>query len=127
MIDIQKHINYWTHGAAEDMDVAYDLIYKDTRTLHGLFFIHLSLEKWLKAIVCKTTNDIPPKIHDLLRLAELGNINLTSERRDFLGKMNLYNIAGRYPDEALPKPSMEKAKNEFDQAGRLIEWLKKML
>ncbi len=77
------------------MDTAYDLIFTNAKPLHGLFFVHLSLEKWLKALVCKTTNDIPPKIHDLLRLAELGDVDLTGEQKNFLGKLNLYNLAGR--------------------------------
>jgi len=127
MIDIQKQIAYWSNGAAEDCEVAHDLIYDDSRTMHGLFFVHLSLEKWFKAIVCKQTNDIPPKIHDLLRLADLGKMALTPEQIDFLGRMNLYNIGGRYPDEAFPKPSLDRAKDYFEQAGSLIAWLKKML
>ena len=55
------------------------------------------------------------------------NVGLSPERRDFLGTMNLYNIAGRYPDEAFPKPSMERAKGYYEQAGRLVEWLRQML
>jgi HEPN domain-containing protein len=127
MIDIQKQIAYWSNGAFEDWDVSRDLINRDGRILHRLFFVHLSLEKLIKALVCKQTGDIPPKIHDLIRLAELGNVALSSEQRNFLGKMNLYNIEGRYPDMAFPKPSLERTKQYLEQAREMIEWLSKKL
>jgi HEPN domain-containing protein len=127
MIDIQKQIAYWSNSAAEDWDVARDLINRDGRSLQGLFFVHLSLEKLVKALVCKQTNDIPPKIHDLLRLIELTKVALSPEQKDFFGKMNLYNIEGRYPDMAFPKPPLERAKLYLEQAREIIEWLSRKL
>jgi hypothetical protein len=59
MIDIQKQIIYLRNGAAEDWQVSLDLA-KLNRTRHSLFFAHLSLEKTLKAHVCKVTNNLAP-------------------------------------------------------------------
>ena len=57
-------------GATEDWQVALEL--GDlSRNRHSLFFAHLALEKTLKAQVCRTTNDLAPRIHALLRLAEM--------------------------------------------------------
>lgn len=36
-------------------------------------------------------------------------------------------IAGRYPDEAFPKTPLDRAKEYFTKAERLVEWLKTML
>lgn len=38
---------------------------------HGLFLAHLALEKTLKAHVCRTTGELAPKTHNLVRLAEM--------------------------------------------------------
>ncbi len=46
MLDIQKQIDYWHESAIEDWQVAQDLL-NQRKVRHGLFFAHLSLEKWL--------------------------------------------------------------------------------
>jgi HEPN domain-containing protein len=48
MIDIQKQVDYWIKGASEDLVTA-ELLIKENRTLHGLFFCHLVIEKAMKA------------------------------------------------------------------------------
>ena len=126
MFDIQKQVDYWREGAVGDWRVAQKLI-AEKEIPQGLFFVHLTLEKLLKANVCKKTNELAPRIHNLLRLAELGSIALLPEQGDFLEKMNLYNLEGRYPDVAFPVPSLERAKQYLEQAKEMTEWLIKQL
>ena len=57
MIDIAQQIAYWRSGAREDWSVAVDLVERG-RTRHGLFFVHLAIEKALKAHVCERTQDL---------------------------------------------------------------------
>jgi len=65
----------------------------------ALFLGHLVLEKGLKALyVKKNGNSIPPRIHNLVRLAELSLIELSEERKLFLDRVNDFNIEVRYPD-----------------------------
>jgi len=45
--------------------------HEKNRIRHGLFLANLALEKALKALVCKATRDLAPRIHNLVRLAEL--------------------------------------------------------
>lgn len=75
MIDIDKQIAYWRDSADEDFAVARELV-RWTRIRHGLFFAHLALEKALKAHVCRVTHDIAPRVHNLVRLAELAELDL---------------------------------------------------
>lgn len=82
MIDIQKQITNWRNGAIEDWQVALDLV-NLKRTRHSLFFAHLSLEKTLKAHVCRATNDLVPRIHSLLRLAEMTTLELSPDQMSF--------------------------------------------
>ncbi len=54
MIDIEKQVAYWRHGAEEDWEVAHQLFDRGY-IRHSLFFVHLALEKALKAHVCRHT------------------------------------------------------------------------
>lgn len=126
MIDIQKQIACWRDGASEDLEAAHDLI-AAKRVRHGLFFVHLALEKALKAHVCKQTNQLAPRIHDLLRLAVLAKLDISQEQKDFLSKVTFYNMQGRYPDVVFPIPSLERAKQYLERAKEMTEWLIKRL
>ena len=122
MIDIEKQINYWREGAIEDWDVARDLVEKN-RSRHGLFFAHLSLEKALKAHVCRVTADIAPRIHNLVRLAEIAKLNLQPTQLDVLAEMNAFNIEGRYPDSLSTPPEKKEALRYILQAEKVFKWL----
>ncbi|OIO90375.1 MAG: hypothetical protein AUK02_01255 [Anaerolineae bacterium CG2_30_58_95] len=123
MINIEKHVAYWRDTATKDLQFAERLINRDQEIAYGLFFVHLSLEKAIKAHVCKQTKQIPPRIHNLLALAKLGEVGLSQEQRDYCTKMNLYNIEGRYPDMYFPQPSLEKAQEYLATAKEMITWL----
>jgi len=77
MINIEKHVAYWRDTATKDLQFAERLINRDQEIAYGLFFVHLSLEKAIKAHVCKQTKQIPPRIHNLLALAKLGEVGLS--------------------------------------------------
>lgn len=64
-----------------------------------LFIGHLVLEKALKANYVKANNNkIPPKIHNLLRLADESNIELTPEQARLFADVNRFNMEGRYAE-----------------------------
>ncbi len=102
MVDPGKQIVYWRSGAEEDWEVAADLI-RLGRLRHGLFFAHLALEKLLKAHVCRKTQDLPPRLHQLLRLAERSDLKLSETQRVFLARFDRHSLEGRYPG-TLPAP-----------------------
>jgi HEPN domain-containing protein len=127
MVNIKKQVEYWITEGENDLAFAKRVIARDSEAQYGLFFVHLALEKILKAHVCKRTNNFAPKIHNLVRLAEIGNVSLSDEQIDFLGRMNRHNIEGRYPDMDYPTPSVERAKHNLEQAQEIIGWLKDRL
>lgn len=103
MFDIEKQIVYWRDGAVEDWEVAQHLV-KRRQVRHGLFFAHLALEKLLKALVCRQTQDLAPKTHSLVRLAEVARLSVEPERVKLLAEVNAFNLEGRYPDMTVPQP-----------------------
>lgn len=95
----EEHVKYWLDGAAHDLDAA-ESLFQSEKYDWCLFIGHLVLEKTLKALYVKTNEaNIPPKIHNLLRLAELSNLTLTVEQQEFFDDVNEFNIAARYSDE----------------------------
>ena len=122
MIDIAKQIAFWRDSAKEDWDVARQLV-DNGRTRHGLFFAHLAIEKILKAIICKHSQDLAPRLHNLSRLAELAALTLDTGRMEVLAEMNAFHVEGRYPENMMNAPTKEEALNYIAGAEEVVQWL----
>ena len=125
-MDIQKQIEYWEKSSGEDFSAAEALLEKGY-IRHSLFFAHLSLEKMLKAHVTKQTNNIPPRIHNLIRLTEISEISIDEERKAFLRECGVYQLEGRYPDSEQIELDVDFTKKELGKAKEMLEWLKNQL
>ncbi|MDR3610586.1 MAG: HEPN domain-containing protein, partial [Ignavibacteriaceae bacterium] len=55
-------IEYWKTTAISDLETSEILIEKG-KTVHGLFWCHLTIEKMLKAHYVKANNEFAPKTH----------------------------------------------------------------
>jgi HEPN domain-containing protein len=94
----------------------------------ALFAAHLSVEKVLKAHVVRNTKKLPPMIHNLVALANLANLKLSSRRTEYLIELNPMNIVSRYPGEVIGQiPSYDEAKAMVKHAKDVLEWLIKEL
>lgn len=122
MINVEKHILYWKTSAEEDLSAAENLLLAN-KIRHGLFFLHLTTEKILKAHICKQTKDIPPRIHNLIRLAELIDINFKDDDIDLFAEMNPFYLEGRYPETLTKAPSIEEAEHYLSKTKQVYTWL----
>ena len=122
MIDIERQIAHWRGGAEEDLAVGRELI-ANRRPRHGLFFVHLALEKALKAIVCRVTGETPPKIHNLVRLSELAQICSSQDQMDLLADMNVFNLEGRYPETLPSQPTPDEIRDILARVEEVFPWL----
>ena len=122
MIDVGKQVAFWRDGSVEDWVVALDLI-KKRHTRHGMFFAHLALEKLLKALVVQNTGELAPRIHSLVRLAEMAGLAPDEKQLDTLAEMNAFNIEGRYPELLTAPPSPAEAKELMGRAEEVKTWL----
>lgn len=122
MVDVDTHVAYWRAGAQEDWAVAAELV-GWRRARHGLFFAHLALEKALKAHVTRHTRDVAPRIHNLVRLAEIAELRPSQETQDTLADMNAFSQAGRYPDTLPAAPSEEETDAYLARAEKVFQWL----
>ena len=122
MIDIEAQIRHWRDSSLEDLEVARVVIEK-RHIRQGLFWAHLTLEKMLKAHVCKQTRDLAPRIHNLIRLGELAGLELQEDRIKFLGLVNDFNIEGRYGENLEAVPELKEARDILRRVEEMVTWL----
>jgi HEPN domain-containing protein len=125
-MDVEKQVEFWKRSSEEDFAAAESLLQKG-HLRHSLFFAHLAIEKMLKAHVTKQTNDLPPRIHNLVRLAEIADLKLDQEQEIFLREFDVYQLDGRYPDIEQVTVDCSYVKQEVAKAKETIEWLKAQL
>jgi HEPN domain-containing protein len=99
MMTKQEHINYWLTTADHDLESAFD-IFNVGRYDWALFVAHLALEKILKALWVKNNeSNIPPRIHNLVTLAQRARLDVSADEAVFLGEVTTFNIEARYPEQ----------------------------
>ena len=126
MINIQKQIDYWINGADEDIVTA-NLLIREKRTLHGLFFCHLVIEKAIKALVVHKISDVAPRTHNLIYLSEQAGLEFDDDTQMFLGILMKYQLQGRYPDYNPYLPDQAIVDEYFNNTKELLKWLKMKL
>ena len=57
------------------------------------------MEKMLKAMYVKNVGKLPPRIHDIVRMADMANVEFDEPTLEFMDSINTFNISTRYPDE----------------------------
>ncbi len=127
---LKDHIQYWLNSAEHDWDTAENL-FKNGKYDWCLFIGHLVLEKILKALfVQDNANQLPPKTHNLIKLAENTNISLKEEQKLLLDQVNDFNLEVRYPqfkNEFYKKCTKPYTERYFKQIEGIATWLKSQI
>ncbi len=87
----------------------------------------MSLEKLIKGLVVAATKETPPKIHDLILLAERAKLVLDDDLTTKLGVFNSFNLEARYPDYKLAfykRCTKDFTAEQFAQVEEVYSWLK---
>ncbi len=89
---------------------------------------HLVIEKLLKAVYLKNTEDKtqPPRTHDLLLLAVRAKIDPSERQQDLLDMITTFNISARYPDyrySFYKKCSCGYTEERISEIKELRKWL----
>ena len=122
-------VEYWASEAEESLHVAEHLFEKEDHS-YALFFGHLAVAKIIKAILVHNTDlQIPPS-HNLLRLAQETEIEITEEQKLALIRITAFNLETRYPDykrEFRNKCTFQFTELELDKIREIFIWLKSKL
>ena len=127
---IDEHINYWLNSADHDLDTA-ESLFSAGKYDWCLFLGHLVLEKGLKSFYVKDNeNRMPPKTHNLVKLAEKTTIPLNAELKLFLDEVNDFNLEVRYPEykQEFYKTCTKKFAEEYlNRIKEHYKWIKSLL
>jgi len=125
----ERDIKSWVDASRYDLETARALL-ASRRYLYVLFMCQQSLEKLLKAHVMARTVEFPPRIHSLVRLAELAALSLEARERELLERLSLYYIQSRYPPDIYSltkKVSRSMALEHLAQTESLWKQLRRQL
>ena len=123
-------VQYWLDLAKEDISVAQVLL-DNGKFLHCGFFCHLIVEKALKAKIA-ASGCMPPKEHNLLKLAELGLVlnKMSDEQKALLAEFNPLQLEARYPsykqgvsEILIPKRCVQFLRD----AKEMVLWIEQLL
>jgi HEPN domain-containing protein len=96
-IDVKEVIRHWTETSDDDFRTMYALY--NSKSYHwALFLGHITIEKLLKAYYVKIHRSHAPFTHNLYRLAELCELELTDELKRWLVEVTTFNLEARYDD-----------------------------
>lgn len=115
----------WADRARYDLETA-DAMFKAERHLYVLFCCQQAVEKALKAVIVGQTGELPPRVHNLLRLAEAAGIESNCEDVRFLGELSSYYIQSRYPEEVRPtgeSVTETLAREVLDKTEQTVTWI----
>lgn len=124
-----KDVKSWVDASRYDLETARALL-ASRRYLYVLFMCQQCLEKLLKAHLTRRTAAFPPRIHSLMRLAELAGLELSQDDNALLERLSLYYLQSRYPPEiqALAKQiTRSAAMTHLAQTETLWKRLKRQL
>ncbi|MBN1798049.1 MAG: HEPN domain-containing protein [Spirochaetales bacterium] len=93
-----ERISYWIEIAEYDLETA-KVMLKKRRFLYVGFMCHQAVEKILKAYYTALRKEIPPYIHQLLKLARITNLydEMDDNLKDIIDMLDPLNVEARYP------------------------------
>ncbi len=119
-------ITYWINSSENDFRAMLHLYEKGHYTW-SLFIGHLVIEKLLKAVFTLKFKESPPFIHDLCRLTDKCQLDLTETQKDQLDTITTFNIQARYDDYKMDfyaKCTKQFTKEWINSITELRKWIK---
>lgn len=116
----------WLLQADYDMETA-DAMFEKGRYIYTVFMCHLSIEKVLKGLYQKRLTELPPKVHNLIYLAEKTGISLPENLNDHMIYLNRLSIPTRYPEDLRKTQTVlnkEKSFEILEQSRKVLKWIK---
>jgi len=128
---MSDHSEYWFELADYDIETAKAML-STKRYLYVGFMCHQAIEKALKAVISRNCaeGEIPPKVHDLSRLAVRAGVidDMSEAQQDFIEELNPLNIEARYPayrDQIYETLTQGKCEELTNGTEELLCWIKK--
>jgi len=128
-INIEKIVKHWIDTSDDDFNTMLTLY--GSKSYHwALFLGHIAIEKLLKAYYVQQKGEHAPFTHNLYRLAELAELEVSEEYAEWLFTITTFNINARYDDykkEFYALCTSDFTKEWIEKIKSLQQWIKKTL
>lgn len=127
---INKKMQNWLELANRDLAFAKEIYQNSNFKSYAPHYCHQAVEKLLKAIIVVLTNDNPPYIHNLIRLANLTKLDLLDEHKTILASLNPHYIGTKYPEDIAKMFRLynkKKVEEIYEETKKIYQWLKKQI
>ena len=124
---MEQQLKYeeWFFQSDYDLETAH-LMLQSGRNIYCIFMCHLSLEKALKGLFIKQSNEFPPKLHDLMYFVDRISLSPENTQLNFLMWLNRMAIITRYPEDLrnmINLFSEEQTSNIYEQTKIIQQWI----
>lgn len=128
---VKQQVEYWLDLAEYDMETARAMLIS-RRFLYVAFMCHQVIEKALKGVYTAQCQAIPPKLHALVKLAQLSGIweEMSEDQQDWTIAVQPMNIESRYPAEKaklLASLTVAECERMIIEAAGMLQWIKQKL
>jgi HEPN domain-containing protein len=126
---MKKDTEYWIKISKYDLSTARAMM-RSGRYLYVLFMCQQTIEKTLKGLIVEIKDIFPPKSHDLLKLANITEIDIDNSIQKLLSELSYYYIETRYPEDIIninKKVTKKKAGEYLSKTEELFKWLNQKL
>jgi HEPN domain-containing protein len=115
----------WKSQALYDLETARAML-KSGRYLYVLFCCQQSVEKMIKSVIAGRARNLPPRLHNLMRLAGVAEIDLSEKQSEILRELSSFYIQTRYPEEIeelSQQVTEELASGVLEKTEDIVKWL----
>ena len=119
----------WAAQARYDIETA-KAMFDTGRYLYVLFCCQQAVEKMLKALIAQRTRTMPPRLHNLMRLAEVAALTVPEDTAHLFRRLTDFYIASRYPEEieeAAWSVEVSQMQQTYVATEEALRWLSAML
>lgn len=121
----------WLEIARDDQSVA-KILFQKEKYVYAVFMCQQAVEKTIKALYQHRLGEVPPRKHDLVRLAdEAGILKVCSDtQKKLLSTLTEFYIEARYPGDRMQLNAVcnrEFARVLLANTEEMIEWIEGQL
>ncbi len=119
----------WTERAEYDLETARAML-QAGRHLYVVFCCQQAVEKALKGLIVLRTGEMPPRLHNLARLAGRAGLEIDEAKAELFTRLCSYYVSSRYPEElAAPEGAADKALAEetLSATEDALRWLSTLM
>lgn len=115
----------WATQSRYDLETAKAML-DAGRYLYVLFCCQQAVEKMLKALIAKRTKALPPRLHNLMRLADVASLTVPENTAHLFRRLSDFYIASRYPaelDETAWTVNLSQVRQTYVDTEETFKWL----